>query len=139
VSYLVDTNVLSELRKNERADTRVKAWSESVPGREVYTSALVIGEIRTGIESVRRRDAASAIALEEWLARIVTSYGNRILPVDLRIAERWGHINVPDPLPAVDGLLVATALDHDLTLVTRDTRGLERTGVRLLDPWTAAA
>ncbi len=137
MSWLVDTNVLSELRKEDDADLRVRAWSESIPGAEVYTSVIVVGEIRQGIESIRRRDLPSALALEQWLLRIVSAYGRRILPIDRRIAEYWGRLNVPDRVPIVDGLLAATALVHDLTLVTRDVRGVEQTGVRLLNPWIA--
>ena len=137
MTWLVDTNVLSELRKEDKADVRVRAWSESVPGAELYTSVMVVGEIRQGIESMRRREVSSALALEQWLLRIVSAYGRRILHVDQRIAERWGRLNGPDRLPIVDGLLAATALVHDLTLVTRDVRAVESTGVRLLNPWLA--
>ena len=137
MTYLVDTNVLSELRKEGRADIRVMAWSKSVPGDDLYTSVLIVGEIRQGIESVRRRDMPSALALEQWLMRVVSTYGARILPVDRRVADQWGRLSVPNRLPVVDGLLAATALVHDLTLVSRNVRDLERTGARLLNPWTA--
>jgi predicted nucleic acid-binding protein len=108
-----------------------------VTSTRLFTSALVVGEIRAGIESIRRRDGQSALFLDEWLSRIVSSFADRILPVDLRIAERWGRMSVPDPLPVVDGLLAATALVHDMTLVTRDVHAIERTGVKFLDPWSA--
>jgi len=134
VSWLVDTNVLSELRKGDRANSGVRAWFADAREDELFTSVLVLGEVRRGIESIRRRDATAAIALEQWLARLVTTFSDRVLPVDDRVADRWGALNVPDPIPTVDGLLAATALVHDHVLVTRNTRDVERTGVRLMDP-----
>jgi predicted nucleic acid-binding protein len=134
VSWLVDTNVLSELRKGNRADEGVRAWFASVEDDDLFTSVLVLGEVRRGIESIRRRDVTAALALEQWLARLTATFSDRVLPVDAQVAERWGRLNVPDPVPTVDGLLSATALVHDLVLVTRNTRDVARTGVRLLDP-----
>ena len=134
MSWLVDTNVLSELRKGDRANAGVRAWFTDVREDELFTSVLVVGEVRRGIESIRRRDPTAAIALEQWLERLATTFSERVLPVDARVADRWGGLNVPDQLPTVDGLLAATAMVHDLVLVTRNTRDVERTGVRLLDP-----
>jgi predicted nucleic acid-binding protein len=134
VSWLVDTNVLSELRKGDRASSGVRAWFADAREDELFTSVLVLGELRRGIESIRRRDPTAAIALEQWLARLATTFTDHVLPIDTRVADRWGVLNVPDPIPTVDGLLAATALVHDLVLVTRNTRDVERTGVRLLDP-----
>jgi predicted nucleic acid-binding protein len=134
VSWLVDTNVLSEIRRGPRADEGIQAWFASADDEDLYTSVLVLGEIRRGIESIRRRDVASALALEQWLIRLATGFGERILPVDLRVADRWGALNVPDPVPTVDGLLAATALVHDLVLVTRNVRDVAATGVQVLDP-----
>jgi len=137
VSWLVDTNVLSELRKGDRANGGVRAWFADAREDELFTSVLVLGEVRRGIESIRRRDQTAALALEQWLARLTTTFSDRVLPIDAHVADRWGVLNVPDPIPTVDGLLAATALVHDLTLVTRNTRDVERTGVRLLDPTVA--
>ena len=134
MTWLVDTNIISELRKGERAPAGVRAWFDGAAEDELFTSVLVLGELRRGLESIRRRDLPSALALEQWLLRLTDTFGDRILPVDTAIADRWGRLNVPDPIPTVDGLLAATALVHDLTLVTRNTRDVERTGVRLLDP-----
>jgi toxin FitB len=134
VSWLLDTNILSELRKGDRANGGVRAWFADAREEELFTSVLVLGEIRRGIESVRRRDVPSALALEQWLLRMASSFGERILPIDARVADRWGTLNVPDPIATVDGLLAATALVHDLVLVTRNVRDVERTGVRQLDP-----
>ncbi len=135
----MDTNVLSDLRKGRRADRGVRRWFGEVADRELFTSVLVLGEIRRGIQLIRARDNTAATALEHWLVRLVESFADRILPVDAHVADRWGVLNAPDPLPSVDGLLVATALVHDLTFVTRNVRGLGRTGVRLHDPFASNA
>jgi hypothetical protein len=134
VSWLIDTNVVSDLRKGDRANDGIRAWFAESSEDELFTSVLVLGEIRRGIESIRRRDTPSALALEQWLHRLTTDFGERVLPVDARVADRWGILNVPDPVPTVDGLLAATALVHDLVLVTRNVRDVASTGVRLLDP-----
>lgn len=134
MSWLVDTNVLSELRKGVRAHAGIQAWFAAAQDAELFTSVLVLGEIRRGIESIRRRDVPSALALEQWLNRLASDFAERALPVDARVADRWGTLNVPDAVPTVDGLLAATALEHDLILVTRDVRVVDRTGVRFLDP-----
>jgi len=137
VSWLVDTNVLSELRKGIRAHPGIRAWFADAREAELFTSVLVLGEIRRGIELIRRRDGPSALALEQWLDRLAGDFAERVLPIDARVADLWGSLNVPDPIPTVDGLLAATALVHDLVLVTRNVRDVERTGVRLLDPAAA--
>ncbi len=134
MSWLVDTNVLSELRKGERANAGVRAWFAAARADELYTSVLVLGELRRGIESLRRRDPTAAAALEQWRGRLAEGFADRILPVDAAVADRWGALNVPDPVPTVDGLLAATALVHDLVLVTRNVRDVAGTGARLLDP-----
>jgi len=133
--YLLDTNVVSELRKGARADPNVRAWFERVPDEELCLSVMVIGELRQGVERVRRRDPDGAVALERWLARIVERYADRVLPVDADVADLWGRLNVPDPLPAVDGLLAATALTHELSVVTRNTADVARTGAPVVNPF----
>ncbi|HYN68643.1 MAG TPA: type II toxin-antitoxin system VapC family toxin [Candidatus Eisenbacteria bacterium] len=135
MTWLVDTTVLSELRKGDRANGGVRAWFAAARDEDLFTSVLVLGEIRRGIESLRRRDTAAALALEQWLVRVSSSFSARVLPVDARVADRWGLLNVPDPLPMVDGLLAATALVHDLVLVTRNTRDVATTGARVVDPF----
>lgn len=137
MSYLLDTNVISELRKGERADGNVTAWFATLAEEEIFLSVLTIGEIRRGIESVRRRDPDSAAALDRWLALLGEAHADRILPVDRAIAEEWGRMNVPDPLPVVDGLLAATARVLGLTLVTRNVADVKDTGIELLDPFAA--
>ncbi|HVZ70998.1 MAG TPA: type II toxin-antitoxin system VapC family toxin [Polyangia bacterium] len=136
MSYLLDTNVVSELRKAARGHARVRAWFESVDEDALFLSVLVVGELHQGIERIRRRDAASAGHLDRWLTRLVEDHADRILPVDHATASLWGKLNVPSPLPTVDGLLAATAMVHDLTLVTRNVKDVRRTGVRLLDPFS---
>jgi predicted nucleic acid-binding protein len=135
VSFLVDTNVVSELRKGERANAEVRDWFRSVDDAELYLSVLVIGELRQGVERLRRRDPPAAAKLDRWLHELIERHTDRTLPVDAAVADRWGRLNVPDPIPAVDGLLAATALVHSLTLVTRNVRDVRRTGVRHLDPF----
>jgi toxin FitB len=135
LSYLLDTNVISELRKGKRADANVIAWFADVVEEEIFLSVLTIGEIRRGTESVRRRDPDSAAALDRWVALLSEALGDRILSVDRAIAEEWGRMNVPDPLPVVDGLLAATARVFGLTLATRNIADVEDTGVELFDPF----
>ncbi len=134
-NFLLDTNVISELRKGQRADSSVTSWFAEISDEEIFLSVVTIGEIRRGIESVRRRDPDSAASLDRWLARLSEAHGERILPVDRAIAEEWGRMNVPDPLPVIDGLLAATARVLGLTLVTRNVADVEATGVELLDPF----
>jgi predicted nucleic acid-binding protein len=137
MSFLVDTNVISELRKGPRAHARVRDWFGSVEDRALHLSVVVIGELRQGVEGLRRRDPSAAASLDRWLHELVQSYADRVLPIDAAIADRWGRLNVPDPVSAVDGLLAATALVHSLTLVTRNVRHVRRTGVRHLDPFAS--
>ncbi len=134
MTFLLDTNVLSEARK-PAGDANVRAWLASVRGAELYLSVLVVGEIRQGIERLRRRDPPQAAVFEAWLATLRRDYADRILPVTVDIAEEWGRLNVPNPVPAIDGLLAATARVHGLTLVTRNIADLARTGVALLNPF----
>jgi predicted nucleic acid-binding protein len=116
VSYLVDTNILSEVRKGPRCNPGVSAWFAGVASEEIFLSALTLGELRKGIENIRRRDEPAARALEAWLQDLVATYSGRVLPVGHAIAERWGRFNAPHPLPVLDGLLAATAKVHGLTL-----------------------
>ena len=135
MSYLVDTNVISELRKRGRADQRVVAWLQEREPEELYLSVLTIGELRRGAARIRRRDPTAARSLDRWVTRIGERFGNRILVVDHAIAELWGEITAHPTLPDVDGLLAATALVHDLVVVTRNVRHIEPTGARCLDPF----
>ena len=135
MEFLIDTNVLSELRKQNRANPGLKRWYSGVEGNNLYLSVLTLGEVRNGIERIRRRDPAAGASLETWLMSVATEMSDRILPVTAAIAERWGRLGVPDPLPVVDALLAATALEHGLTLVTRNVEDVKRTGVQILNPF----
>lgn len=135
MSFLLDTNVISELRKGDRANPNVLAWFGGLEDEEIYLSVLTIGEIRRGIESVRRRDPDSARALDSWLARLSEDHRDRILPVDRAISEEWGRLSAPDPLPVIDGLLAATAKVKGLKFVTRNVADVESTGIELVDPF----
>ena len=135
MSYLIDTNIISELRKRDRCDANVALWFDSCPPEDIYLSVLTIGEIRRGIESIRLRDSEAATALDGWLQRVIGEHDDRILPVDRDAADEWGRLSVPDPLSVIDGLLAATAKVRGMTLVTRNTRDVERTGVTCLNPF----
>ena len=135
MSLLVDTNVLSELRKGARANADVRRWFEGVSAEEIYLSVLVVGELRRGVERVRRRDAKQAAALERWLTRITTDHAERILPVDGLVAEQWGRLTARQPGSVIDTLMAATALVHGLVLVTRNVKDVAWTGVSWLDPF----
>lgn len=136
MSFLIDTNVISELRKGEQADDGVRKWAKSTEANLLYTSVLVMAEIRRGIELKRRRDSRQAESLDRWFGAVEASFGSRILPIDSRIADAWGRIGIPDPLPIVDGLLAATAKIHSLTLVTRNDSDVRRANVQVLDPFS---
>jgi predicted nucleic acid-binding protein len=135
MSFLLDTNLISELRKGQKCATSVWRWRQSVALEEIYISVLVLGELRRGVENIRRRDAFTAQVLEKWLREVETVYDKRILPVTAGICDLWGRLSIRAPLPPVDGLLAATALVHDLTLVTRNTVDVKRSGARCLDPF----
>ena len=133
--YLLDTNIISEVRKRERCHPKVSRWFATVEDDAVFLSVLVVGELRHGIELIRRRDGAAARALDRWLTGLEATIEERILPLTLEICERWGRIGLEQPLPPVDGLLAATALHHDLTLVTRDAAHARRSGADVLNPF----
>lgn len=137
MSYLLDSNIVSELRKRERADAGVRQWFAGVDDTELYLSVLTVGEIRRGIESIHRRDRARALALNRWFHALVTEYEARILLVDRKVAEEWGRMNAAATLPAIDSLLAATAHVHGLTFVTRNTKDMTRTGVPCLNPFAS--
>ena len=137
MSYLIDTNVLSELRRKQ-PDPHVVAWMQARPGAALFLSVLTLGEIRKGIERVE--DGARKQALLDWLEVELPHYFlGRLLGIDAHTADRWGCLmaSAGRPLPAIDGLLAATALQHDLTLVTRNTKDFAGLTVRLINPWEA--
>jgi predicted nucleic acid-binding protein len=137
LSYLIDTNVLSELRR-KKANARVAAWIEARPRQSLYLSVLSLGEIRKGIESVA--DVAFRQILADWLEVDLSRYFvGRLLDVNERVTDRWGRVQAAAgrTLPVIDGLLAATALEHDLTLVTRNTQDFEGVGIEIVNPWGA--
>lgn len=139
MTYLIDTNIISEIRKGERRDANVAAWYESIDDADLYLSVLVLGEIRKGIERVRPKDPARAGALAKWLSTVRRAFAGRILPVDDAVAEEWGKMNAARPVSTVDGLLAATAKVHRLTLATRNVADVAGLGARVFNPFEPAA
>ncbi len=135
MTYLIDTNVISELRKGDRCDANVSAWYSGVEETDMFLSVLVLGEMRRGIERIRRRDPQQTAVLERWLEETALGFAGRILPIDELIAEAWGRTYYMRNVPVVDGLLAATAVVHDMTLVTRNISDIEGLGVRVLNPF----
>lgn len=133
--FLVDTNVISEVRKRS-PNPGVASWFSSVTSRDLFLSALVVGELRQGVERLTRRDPDQARLIGDWLDELVETFHDRIVPVGVDVAQTWGRLNAQAPLPVIDGLLAATALTHDWTLVTRNVGDVRRTGVGLLNPFT---
>ena len=137
MSFLLDTNIISEARKPQ-GNAQVKAWFAAVPADALYLSVLVVGEVQRGVALLHRRDPRQAAIYDAWLVQLRQDYADRILPITLAIAEEWGRLNVPNPIPVVDGLIAATARVHGLILVTRNTVDLLSTGVQLLNPFDSA-
>lgn len=138
--FLLDTNVVSELRKGERCHPQVVAFAEALlRSDEAYISVLAIAEIQTGIERLALRDTASAGHLRQWLMELRGQYRDRILPITQEIADAWAAMNVARVLPAVDSLMAATAKVKGLTFVTRDIAGVAGCGALLLNPWEYSA
>jgi toxin FitB len=135
VSYLIDTNIISEVRKGNRCVPSVSAWYASIADEDLFLSTLVLGEIRKGIELVRSQQPGKAAALERWLQQVETAFDGRILGIDHAVSDLWGRLSAVRSIPVVDGLLAATALVNDLTLVTRDDRDIAGLGVAVLNPF----
>ncbi|NRO96293.1 PIN domain-containing protein [Paraburkholderia sp. NMBU_R16] len=138
--YLVDTDVISEIRKRDRADKGVMAFfrKASRDDADLYLSVVTIGEIRRGVELIRHRgDKPQATRLENWLDDVLLEFGPHVLAVDEEIGQLWGRLRVPHPEHALDKLIAATALIHDLTVVTRNVDDFAGTGNRVLNPFDA--
>lgn len=135
MTWLLDTNIVSEVRKGDRCNPGVAHWWSKVDESDLYLSVMVIGEVRKGVESMRRRDPAQAAVIDRWLEGLRVIFAGRILPVSEAVAQEWGRMAALRPLPLPDALIAATARVHDLTLVTRDTNDIAGTGVRMFDPF----
>ena len=136
--YLLDTNVVSELRKmgSGREDPKVANWAQSVETVNLFVSVVTIQELEIGIQLALRRDALKGEMLRTWMTKqVLPAFEGRILSVDLAVAQRSATLHVPNPRPVRDGLIAATALVHGLTVVTRDVVDFETCGVSLLNPW----
>ena len=135
MTYLLDTNVVSETRKRRR-DPGVTAWLVAAPAESLYLSALTVGEIEQGVTRlVRRGDDQQALTLEAWLDDLVERFDGRILPVTSDVARKWGRADTARPVPVVDGLIAATASAHGMTLVTRNIKDFARDDIRVLNPF----
>ncbi|MEO8494034.1 MAG: type II toxin-antitoxin system VapC family toxin [Planctomycetota bacterium] len=134
--YLLDTNVISELRKGSRCDAAVSVWEqkELIPHGGAI-SVITIGEIRKGIDLINQRDVNQAAKLEQWLHGLYQHFSHRILPITTNVAEEWGRLNAKRPLPAADSLLGATANVYSLILATRNVNDLQGVGVRVVNPF----
>jgi len=135
VNYLIDTNIISEVRKGAKCDPNVATWYERIDDAEIYLSVLVLGEIRKGVERARVTDAAQARALENWLTSITGSFSERILPIDQAVADEWGRMSAARPVPTIDALMAATAKVHRMVLVTRNVSDMADLGADFVNPF----
>ena len=135
MSLLLDTNVVSELRKGAGANPNVAAWFSDVDEEEIHLSVLLVGELRRGVERIRERDARQAAALERWLRRVLRDHEERVLPVDLNVAQQWGRLAAVRSGSVIDTMMAATAQVFDLVLVTRNVKDVAWTGVSYLNPF----
>lgn len=134
--FLLDTNVVSELRRVEKADRKVLAWASSAPLASFFLSVVTVLELEFGALSVERRDKAQGLVLRSWIDdQILPRFEGRVVPIDTAVALRCAKLHVPDPRAERDAVIAATALVHGMTIVTRNVADFEPTGVRILNPW----
>jgi toxin FitB len=136
--YLLDTNVVSELRKvgASRADPKVAQWAQSVETASLFVSVITIQELEIGIQLAMRRDSTQGELLRQWMNQhVLPAFEGRVLSVDLAVVQRSAALHVPNPRPVRDGLIAATALVHGLTVVTRNLADFQPCGVTLINPW----
>lgn len=134
--YLLDTNVISELRTASRCDPAVAAWAKMSDAQTMYLSVISVLELQIGVMRVERRDAVVGKTLREWMdQRVLGTFADRVLPIDLAVANACAQLHVPNPRPERDALIAATALHHRMTLVTRNVRDFSGLELKLLNPW----
>jgi toxin FitB len=138
VNYLIDANVVSEVRKGSKCNPHVAAWFDPIDDESIYLSVIVLAEIRKGIEQARPKQPAKARALETWLCTLHRSFAERILPIDHAVADEWGRMSAKRSVPTVDALLAATAKVHGMTLATRNTADVADLGANVVNPFDAA-
>jgi predicted nucleic acid-binding protein len=135
--FVLDTNVLSELRRPDKTDLRVQAWAATQPLNHFYLSAITIMELELGILSVTRKDPGQGAVLRQWMEQqVLPRFEGRILPVDTAVAQRCAALHIPDPRSERDALIAATALVHGMTVATRNVADFAPTGVAVFNPWT---
>lgn len=135
MSYLIDTNVISEVGKGPRCDSHVARWYATLTDADLYLSVLVLGEIRRGLESSRIRQPERGQRLEQWLRSVHRAFQNRILPIDQAVADEWGRMSAVRSIPAIDGLLAATAKVNGLILATRNIADVRGLGADVVNPF----
>jgi toxin FitB len=134
--YLLDTNVISELRKGKKADIRVTTWAKSVSTSSLFLSVITILELETGILLKEKSDPAQGAILRSWLnAHVLPAFSERLIDIDLAVVQHCARLHVPDPRSDSDALIAATALVHGMTVITRNLKDFEGTGVELFNPW----
>lgn len=135
--FLLDTNVLSELRRRHRTHAKVAAWADSVHAGDLFLSVITVLEVEAGALLLARRDAAQGAVLRAWIdGQVLPAFAGRILPIDTTVAQRCARLHVPDPRAERDALIAATALVHKLRVVTRNVADFQPMGVDLINPWT---
>lgn len=139
MNYLIDTNIISEVRKGKQCNPHVAAWYASIDDANIYLSVLVFGEIRKGIELARPNDPVRARALEQWLDTVRKSFADRILPIDQTVADEWGRMSTKRPVSTIDALLAATAAAHRMTFATRNISDVADLGADVLNPFEPRA
>jgi toxin FitB len=135
VSFLIDTNIISEVRMGDRCNPHVSTWYASIADDDLFLSTLILGEIRKGVEFARPRDPDKAAALERWLRQVETAFDGRVLGIDNAVSDQWGRMSAVRPIPVIDGLLAATAVTNGLTLVTANDRDIAGLGATVLNPF----
>lgn len=134
--FILDTNVVSELRRTEKANPKVVAWAATIPLASFFLSAITVLELELGALLIERKDKAQGLILRSWIdEQILPRFDGRILAIDTAVAQRCAKLHIPDPRAERDALIAATALVHGMTIVTRNTADFEMTGVHILNPW----